>query len=72
MTPGDHEKIVCLLIASIFGISHTPNKPCNKKIEAHVFSVTNTTAVPKNLKIAPTTLLKIAGNASAAFLARLL
>ena len=72
MTPGDHEKIVCLLIVSIFGINHTPNKPCNKKIEAHVFSVTNTTAVPKNLKTAPTTLLKIAGNASAAFPARLL
>ena len=39
---------------------------------AHVRSATNPTAFPKKLKIVPTTLLTIAGNASTAFPASLL
>ena len=43
-----------------------------KAIRAHVCSATNPTAFPGKLKIAPTTLPTIAGNASTAFLASLL
>ena len=43
-----------------------------KTIKSHVCSATNPTAFPKKLKIAPTTLPTIVGNASAAFPASLL
>ena len=48
-------------------INHTPISPARKTVKAHVFSVTNPTAFPRKLKIAPTILPMIAGNASAAF-----
>ena len=46
--------------------------PTTKTIKGHVCSATNSTAFPRKLKMAPTTLPTIAGNASAAFPASLL
>ena len=48
-------------------MSHT-----TKTIKAHVCSPTNAMAFPRKLKMTPTTLPKIAGNASTAFHASLL
>ena len=41
--------------------------PATKTIKAHVSSATNPTAFPRKPSMAPTALLMIAGNASAAF-----
>ena len=46
--------------------------PTTKTIKAHVCSPKNPTAFPRKLKMAPTTLPTIAGNASATFPASLL
>ena len=48
-------------------INHTPMSPATKTIKSHVCSATSPTAFPRKLKIAPTTLPTIAGNASMAF-----
>ena len=53
-------------------INHTPMSPATKTIKSHVCSATSPTAFPRKLKIAPTTLPTIAGNASSAFPASLL
>ena len=53
-------------------INPTPISPTTKTIKAHVCSATNPTTLPKKLKIASTTLSKIAGNASTTFPASLL
>ena len=45
--------------------------PTTKTIKAHVCSATNAMAFPRKLKLAPTTLLTMVGNASAAFPASL-
>ena len=50
-----------------FCINHQPTNPATKTIKAHVCSATNPTVFPRKLKIAPTTLPTIAGNASTAF-----
>ena len=52
---------------------HQPytNEPCKKTIKAHACLATNPTALLKNLKMMPTTLPTIAGNASTAFSASL-
>ena len=55
-----------------FCISHQPMSPTAKTIKAHVCSATNLTAFPRKLKMTPTRLPTIAGNASAAFPASLL
>ena len=55
-----------------FCISHQPISPTTKTTEAYLYSATNPTAFPRKLKIAPTTLPTIAGNASAVFHASLL
>ena len=59
---------------ALFNFLHQPptNKPATKTIRVHVCTATNPTAFPRKLKIAPTILPKIAGNASAAFPASLL
>ena len=41
--------------------------PATKTIKAHVCSATNPTTLPKNLRMAPTTLPTVAGNASETF-----
>ena len=46
--------------------------PATKIIKAHVYSATNPTAFPRKLKIAPTSLPTITGNASTTFPASLL
>ena len=46
--------------------------PTTKTIKAHVCSATNPTGFPRKLKIAPTALPTMAGNASTAFPASLL
>ena len=46
--------------------------PTTKTIKAHVCSATNPTTFPRKLKIAPTALPTMAGNASTAFPASLL
>ena len=46
--------------------------PTTKTIRVHVCSATNPTAFPRKLKMAPTTLPKLAGNASATFRTSLL
>ena len=51
---------------------HQPTSPATKATRAHVCSATNLTAFPKKLKIAPTTLPTITGNASTPFPASLL
>ena len=45
----------------------TPIGPTTKTIRVHVCSATNPTDLSKKLKMAPATLLTIAGNASTAF-----
>ena len=59
MTPEVTRKII-LTICLLFYFLHQPylNKPSNKKIRAHVKS----NNLPRNFKIAPTTLSTIAGN----------
>ena len=49
-----------------FCINHAPISPKTKTVKPHVCSATNLTALPKKLKMAPTTLPTIAGNASTA------
>ena len=58
---------------TLFNFLYQPptNKSCKKATRAHVCSATKT-AFPKKLKIAPTTLPTIAGNASTPFPASLL
>ena len=51
---------------------YTNKNPATKSIKAHVCSATNPTDFPRKLKIAPTTLPTIAGDASTAFPASLL
>ena len=46
---------------------HTPVSPGTKIIKAHLWSATNPTGLLETLKIAPTTLSTIAGNASIVF-----
>ena len=53
-------------------INHTPISPAIKTIKVHVYSAKNATALPKKLKMTPTTLPTIAGNASTAFPASIL
>ena len=53
-------------------INHTAMSPGTKTIKAHVFSATNPTTFPKKLKIAPTILPTMAGNASTTFPASVL
>ena len=53
-------------------INHTPISPTTKTIKAHACSATSSMAFPRKLKIAPTTLPTVAGNASTAFPASLL
>ena len=53
-------------------ISHTPISLAAKTVKAHVCSVINPTALPRKLKIAPTTLPTIAGNTLTVFPASLL
>ena len=48
-------------------INHTPITPPTKTIKARVYSATNPTIFPRKLKMPPTTLPTIAGNASVAF-----
>ena len=48
-------------------MSHTPISPATKTIKANVFSATNSNGLLKRLKMAPTTLPTVAGNASTAF-----
>ena len=55
-----------------FCVIHIPVSPATKTIKAHVCSATNPSALPQKLKMAPTTLPMIAGNASTAFPASLL
>ena len=52
-------------------MTHTPMSPETKTIKAYVCPATNPTAFPRKLRIAPTTLPTIAGNASTAFPASL-
>ena len=53
-------------------INHTPINPATETIKANVCSATNPMALPKRIKIAPTTLSMIAANSSTAFPASLL
>ena len=55
-----------------FCINHQPTRLATKTIRAHVCSTRNPTAFPRKLKIAPTALPTIAGNASTGFPASLL
>ena len=50
-----------------FSINHQAMSPARKTIKAHVFSATDPPAFQRRLKMAPTILLTIAGNALAAF-----
>ena len=51
--------LLCILY-----INHQPTSPATKTIRAHVYSATNLTTFRRKPKIAPTTLLTIASNAS--------
>ena len=55
-----------------FCFNHQPTSPATKTIKAHVCLATNPTAFLRKLRIPPTTLPTMAGNASAAFPASLL
>ena len=56
----------------LFASTIPPINSATKIIKAHVCSATNPTGLPRKLKITPTTLPTIAGNASTALPARLL
>ena len=64
--PSPHSYTTKDLTLLTFYINYQPTSPATKA-RAHVYLATNTTAFRRKLKIAPTTLLTIAGNASKAF-----
>ena len=64
-TPGVKKKAEHLLV--LFLHQPWPIETATKIIKAHVCLTANQKALPKRLKIAPTTYPKIAGNVSMAF-----
>ena len=70
MTPVGYEKQSRVYFLT-FCINHSPMGPATKTIKAYICSAANPTALLKTLKIMPTPLPTIAGNASTAVLASL-